>query len=466
MIEADMHFHFVGIGGIGMSSLAAIIRQQGAQVSGCDVDCSQKSVKNLVALGCEIYEGNNLPSCKDPSIDVLVFSTAIQNNNPELNAARKRGIPVIHRADLLAELTQKKTTIAVAGSHGKTTTTALIAHTLIQNNQDPTVIVGGMMHNLGSNARFGKGSLLVAEADESDRSFIKLYPSLAVITNIDLEHLDTYRNAADLKNTFQLFLKQLPETGKAFVCIDTQLTQEFVTELPPSIRKKITTYGLSPEAEIRLENPLIEDSKSSGTILIKKEKHPIAVPLAGIHNLLNATATFAIAREIGLSTPAINKAFETFLGVDQRFTYRGNFLGAEVFDDYGHHPTEIAHVLSVARTRSKGRVIVVFQPHRFTRTEKLWNSFIEVFTTSSIAHLIITDIYPASEVPIEGITGKRLAEAIATQRNNASTSFIESSPNHELIVTKLKEVLQKDDLLLFLGAGKINKLAEKLCKKI
>jgi len=465
MIQKNMHFHFVGIGGIGMSSLAAIVRQLGHRVSGCDADCSQKSIKNLISLGCTIFEGNNTQACNDSSIDTLVYSTAIQKNNPELDAARKRGIPVIHRAALLAELTQKKTTIAIAGSHGKTTTTALVAHVLTQCNQDPTVIVGGIMHNFNSNARFGKSALLVAEADESDRSFTQLYPSIAIITNIDLEHLDTYRDKTDLKHTFQAFLERLPRQGKAFVCIDTPLTREFLEELPPSIRQNVVTYGLSADATIRLENPVLEEQISSGTIVIEKIAYPITVPLAGIHNLLNATATFAVAKELGLSLSDSNKALETFLGVDQRFTYRGTFLGAEIFDDYGHHPTEIAHVLEVAKKRSKGRVIVVFQPHRFTRTEKLWDDFVTVFSTPTIAQLILTDIHPASETPIEGITGKQLALAIASKRNEGTTVFTEIEPNYEPIINKLKEVLQENDLLLFLGAGKINRLAEKLCKK-
>ena len=454
MIQKNMHFHFVGIGGIGMSSLAAIIRQLGHRVSGCDADCSQKSIQNLVSLGCTIFEGNNTPACNDSSIDTLVYSTAIQKNNPELAAARKRSIPVIHRAALLAELTQKKTT-----------TTALIAHILLKTEQDPTVIVGGIMHNLNSNAHYGKSNLLVAEADESDRSFTQLFPSIAVITNIDLEHLDTYRDKADLKETFQAFLAKLPWYGKAFVCIDTPLTQEFVTELPENLHQKVVTYGLSTDAAVVLSNPVLEKQQSSGTISINKTAFQLTVPLAGIHNLLNATAAFAVAQELGISAHKINEALESFMGIDQRFTYRGTFLGAEVFDDYGHHPTEIAHVLEVAKKRSKGKVVVVFQPHRFTRTEKLWDDFVTVFSTPTIAQLVLTDIHPASETPIEGITGKKLALAIASKRKEGTTTFSELEPDYEPLVTKLKAIVQENDLLLFLGAGKINRLAEKLCKK-
>ncbi len=474
MYKKNRHIHFVGIGGIGMSSIAAILKQQGYRISGCDADLSQKSVKNLVASGCEVFQGNNSETCKDFSIDILVHSTAIKLDNPELVYARKRGIPVVHRADMLAELTKKKYSIAISGSHGKTTTTSLISHLLIEAQLDPTVIVGGIMHNLGSNARYGKGDFLVAEADESDRSFVSLFPTLAVITNIDLEHLDVYRDGIDLKKTFLQFLERLPWYGKAFLCNDDTLTQELLQEMPKDMRSKVVTYGFKEGSDIYATNPDIESEDSSCVILVQnKEPFSITTRLSGRHNLLNSVVAVAVALEVGVSSMQIQSALLTFRGIDQRFTYRGVYKGAEVFDDYGHHPTEIENVLKVAlqriRTRGKGRLIVVFQPHRFSRTEKLWEAFVSVFSKSLVDHLIVTDIHPASEVPILGITGENLAKALAVEGGVKNVYYAAAGQNYDDIVKNLDVILKdsesnpKNDLLIFLGAGKINRLAEKIC---
>ncbi|HBL98480.1 TPA: UDP-N-acetylmuramate--L-alanine ligase [Candidatus Dependentiae bacterium] len=467
MYKKKRHIHFVGIGGIGMSSIAAILKQQGYQISGCDSDLGQKSVKNLLALGCDVSLGNNSASCIDLSIDILVHSTAIKMDSPELVRARERGIPVVHRADMLAELTKKKYSIAVSGSHGKTTTTSLIAHLLIEGRIDPTIIVGGIMHNLGSNARYGAGDFLVAEADESDRSFTTLFPSIAVITNIDLEHLDVYRDAADLKKTFLQFLERLPWYGKVFLCSDDKLARELLLEMPESIRRKTITYGFEAGAAVQAMNSCLESEYSSCDVLFGNKVMHLRTQLLGRHNLLNSIVAAAVAVECGVGFDVVESALQVFRGVDQRFTHRGVYRGAAVFDDYGHHPTEIDNMLTVAlrriKAQNKGRLIVVFQPHRFSRTEKLWEAFISVFSNGKVDHLIITDIHPASESPIAGITGERLVCDLVERGGMKNAYYVSAGGNYEDIVKKLDVLLQENDLLLFLGAGKINRLAEKLC---
>lgn len=455
------HIHFVGIGGIGMSGIATILRYQGFEISGCDLDVEQKSVKDLCSLGCQVFHGNNTTACQTAPIDILVYSSALKADNPEILAAQQRGIPTIARADMLAELMRTKYSIAISGAHGKTTTTSMISHILIEAGWDPTVIIGGHLTNLSTNARLGKGDFLVAEADESDRSFLRLHPSLAVVTNIDLEHLDMYKDLEDIKATFAQFLKNLPFYGKAFVCADDPNIQA----LGPLPQVKFVRFGTSDDADICAKDIVLGAQYSTCTIWKKSAPEPLGslyLTMPGRHNILNATAAVAVALDLGIPFPAIMSALANFKGVDRRFTFKGHFQGAELFDDYGHHPNEIKQTLAVARRRSQGKLIVAFQPHRYSRTQGLWNEFIEVFREGQIDHLIITDIYPASEAPIPGVTGKSFTEAIAAALPHLSITYVPFEEHFSSLKTEVQAVVQPKDLVLLLGAGKMNKLADKL----
>jgi UDP-N-acetylmuramate--alanine ligase len=453
------HIHFVGIGGIGMSGIAKILRNQGYHISGCDLDLEQKSVQELIQLGAHIYQGNNTPACHDSTIDVLVYSSAIAAQNPEILIAQERGIPTIPRALMLAELMRTKYSIAIAGSHGKTTTTSLISHILIEAQKDPTVIIGGHLKNISTNARWGTGDFLVAEADESDRSFLRLYPTLAVVTNIDLEHLDTYKDLDDIKNTFTQFLGNIPFYGKAIVCID----DPHIRSILPVSHVKTIKYGFDTSADFFAQEVILEKDHSLFNLYIKNQTKPVAqiqLAMPGKHNILNALAAIATARDLDISFETIALALKNFKGIERRFSYKGTYKGAEFFDDYGHHPTEIFHTLQVARRRAQKKLIVVFQPHRYTRTHKLWQDFIDIFAYSHIDHLIITDIYAASEQPIDNITSINLVTALKLKQPACSVSYVPFENSLDQLKAHLSPLVQDGDLVLLLGAGKVNKLAQ------
>lgn len=458
------HIHFVGIGGIGMSGIAKILKYQGYQVSGCDIDLEQKSVEDLISIGCQVFKGNNTPSCNDNSIDVLVYSSAIRSQDPEILAAQQRGVPTIPRALMLAELMRTKYSIAITGAHGKTTTTSLISHILIEAQKEPTVIIGGHLKSISSNAQWGSGEFLVAEVDESDRSLLRLYPTLAVVTNIDLEHLDTYSDINDIKNTFTQFLANIPFYGKAFVCID----DPHIRSILPLPHIKTIKYGLDEAlADIYGTNLILEKNHSTFTLCSKQHDLPlfdIYLNMPGKHNVLNALAAIAVSLDLDIPIEVIAKALESFKGVDRRFTFKGLYKGAEFFDDYGHHPTEIFNTLLVARKRAQKKLIVVFQPQRYSRTHKLWQDFINVFAYSPIDHLIITDIYPASEAPIEGVTSVELAKALQEKQPGCTVSYIPYDLELNGIAKQVEHIASQDDLVLLLGAGKVNKLAKILIK--
>lgn len=458
--QKKQHIHFVGIGGIGMSGIAMILHHQGYRISGCDADVHQKSVIDLQTHGCSVYAGNNTHECHDNSIDIMVYSSAIQADNPEILWARERGIPIIQRAAMLAEIMRTKFSIAVAGAHGKTTTTSMIAHILLEAQLDPTIIVGGHVQNMSTNARFGQGDILVAEADESDRSFLKLYPSWAVITNLDLEHIDVYKNLDEVKQAFKKFLENLPFYGKAFVGID----DEHVRSMLPLHQIKTISYGLHHEADVSARDIITHARYSTCTLWRKHDITPMGslyLTMPGIHNIQNATAAVAVALDLGVPFPTIAQALAHFRGVDRRFSYRGMYAGSELFDDYGHHPTEIDRTLTVARRRSQGKLIVAFQLHRYSRTQGLWQEFISVFMQHKIDHLIITDIYGASEQPIASITGARFAESLQQQTSYA-VSYVPQDKNWESLCAHVRSIAQPDDLVLLLGAGKINQVADLL----
>jgi len=455
------HIHFVGIGGIGMSGIATILKYQGYTISGCDSDLDQHSIKNLKQIGCSIAQGNNTPACADISIDIVVYSSAIQGNNPEIIAAQQRGIATIPRALMLAELMRTKYSVAIAGSHGKTTTTSLISHILIEAQIDPTVIIGGHLQTISNNARFGESDFLVAEADESDRSFLHLQPTLAVVTNIDLEHLETYKDLDDIKRTFQQFLARLPFYGKAFVCAD----DENLASILPISHVTTVKYGLDTRNDIFAQNIQLNATNSTFDVYQKQKLlGRVHLNMPGKHNVLNALGALALSLDLEIPFDTIAAALANFQGVDQRFTYRGTFQGARLFDDYGHHPKEIELTLEVARQCTKNKICVIFQPHRYTRTYHLWNNFLEVFLNSKIDTLLITDIWPASEQPIPNVTSSRLAQELQAHNPAFTVSYAPYNRSLAEIEAYVRANAHNYDLILFLGAGKVNKLTHTLLK--
>jgi len=456
MYKKKAHVHFLGIGGIGMSGIATVLKQQGYTISGCDTDLEQSSVRQLQEIGCAIYRGNNSPECARAGADVLVYSSAVTQDHPEIVAARARGIPAIPRALMLAELMRTKYSIAVAGSHGKTTTTSLVSHILIEAGLDPTVIIGGHLKSISHNARCGTGDFLVAEADESDRSLVSLHATIGLVTNIDLEHLETYKDLDDIKKTFDQFLHCLPFYGLAVICDDDPGARSLL----PISHVRTITYGTTPRADLYATDLTLRPDSChfvvhrNGTTL-----GPVTLAMPGAHNALNALGAIALAHALEVPFSQIQKALASFKGVERRFSFNGSYRGAQLFDDYGHHPNEIHHVLTVARARAKGKLIVIFQPHRYTRTHMLWDDFVSVFCEGGIDHLVLTDIYPASELPIPGITSKRLARAIDTRKPPCCVDYIPFENTFEQLRGALDRIVQEGDLVLLLGAGKVNTMA-------
>ncbi|HJM68474.1 MAG TPA: UDP-N-acetylmuramate--L-alanine ligase [Candidatus Babeliales bacterium] len=461
MYRKKAHVHFMGIGGIGMSGIATILKAQGFTVSGCDQDILQKSVIDLKASGCSIEDHHNSSICQDSSIDVLVYSSAIQADNQEILLAQQRSIPVIPRALMLAELMRTKFSIAVAGSHGKTTTTSMVSHILIESKLDPTVIIGGHLIGQSTNAQLGKGDFLVAEADESDRSFLKLQATLGIVTNIDLEHLETYKDLDDIKQTYMQFLNNLPFYGKAIMCIDDPVIQS----LMPLTHIKTIKYGLSKTADLYAKNIDLQPAYSTFDLYKKdctESLGTIKINMPGKHNILNCLAAIAVSLDLKVPFTSIAAALDTFKGIERRFSYCGSFKGAEFFDDYGHHPREIESTLKVARKRSKNKLHVFFQPHRYSRTFHLWKDFLRVFEESNIDSLVITDIYAASESPIEGVSSKKFVEALLAQNPSFKVTYIPYENDLSSLISQAYITTDPDDLLLFLGAGKINTIFDKL----
>lgn len=472
MYKKREHIHFMGIGGIGMSGIAEILKLRGYAVSGCDLGHGGKTLEHLAAIGCTIYEGHDVSHIHHA--DVLVYSSAVKQSDPEVVAGMAKGIPVIQRALMLGELMRTKYSVAISGAHGKTTTTSLLAHIMIEAGRMPTVVVGGVLKNIANNAQMGSGEIFIAEADESDRSLLYLNPTMAVVTNIDAEHLDTYRDLDDIKDTFKGFLARLPFYGKACVCIDDPNIRA-ILPLPhvPTLR-----YGFSDDADLQGGNVVLDAMASTFDVYrnqckpgsLEREKHllgSVFLNTPGRHNASNALAAIAVALEFDVPFAVIAQALSTFKGVERRFEFKGTYKGAEIFDDYGHHPTEIKATLKVAQKRAKKDLHIIFQPHRFSRTEKLWQDFVEVFSSDfsapigQIKTLLITDIYAASEEPIPGITSELLVAAIKKYNPKLSVVYV---PTYEGLAGAIKEQLQEGDLLLTIGAGRVNLVAEALAK--
>lgn len=457
------HIHFIGIGGIGMSGIAKILTSEGYTISGCDKNLDQKSIQELLQYDCAIYEGNNTSECYHESVKIVVYSSAIDEHNEEIKVFQTRGIPTIPRALMLAEIMRKKYSIAITGAHGKTTTTSLLAHILIDSSCDPTVIIGGRLKSIASNAQNGTGEFLVAEADESDRSFLKLHPTLAVVTNIDLEHLETYKDIDDIKAAFTQFLSNVPFYGKAIVCFEDPHIRSL---LPLLTSIKVITYGFDTHADFFVQDSFFGPDYSTCTVIKKGHDEPLGtlfIPMPGKHNVLNALAALVAAMEVGVSFEVCAQALSRFQGIERRFTSRGTFQGARLIDDYAHHPTEIAVTLSVALNQKPQNLIVVWQPHRYIRTQRLWNDFMDLFLQSSIDQLVIVDVYGAGEKPIEGITGARFAEELQEKKPLYPVTYIPYDiHNKKNLATYLKNATSEGDLVLLMGAGSINKIVEEL----
>lgn len=460
MHKKNTHLHFVGIGGIGMSAIALVLKKQGYTISGCDTVIDQKNLINLQALGCPIYAGNNSTDCNDDSIDVLVYSTAIDKDNPEIQRALHRNIPVVHRSALLAFLMRSKHSIAITGSHGKTTTTSMTAHLLLQAGIDPTVLIGGNLNSIQSNAHAGTSDFLVAEADESDRSLLNLDPTIAILTNIDFDHAETYADLDDITQTFIQFLYRIPFYGKAIVCADDPL----IAKLLPLKDLPTVSYGFSNTADWVIKNCMLQEESSTFTLQYQNKIFgPCVLLMPGKHNVLNATAAFIAGYQIGIAPEKLIQGLQTFTGVDRRFTLKGvTATRARIIDDYGHHPVEINNTITIARAQTQGKLIMAFQLHRYSRTKALWDEFLAMFAQSPLDELIITDIYAASETPLESITGQNFATALQAKNPPFKVTYLAVDPQFETIVSYLKNKLEEDALLILQGAGTINQLAQKL----
>jgi UDP-N-acetylmuramate--alanine ligase len=448
MFTTSQHAHFIGIGGIGMSGIAEILLSLGMKVSGSDLRRGPVTDR-LAQLGATVYEGHEAGNVAGAT--VVVTSSAVGATNPEVVEAHARKIPVIQRAEMLAELMRLKYGIAIAGMHGKTTTTSMVASVLTAGGLDPTVVVGGRVDALGSNARLGTTQYLVAEADESDRSFLKLSPILAVVTNLDREHMDCYRDMADVERVFLDFMDKVPFYGAVTACLDNAP----LAGILPRARRRVFTYGVAAEADFRLEHVEAGQGRFA-RFLVQTAQGPLgpfALHVPGRHNVLNATAAVAIARQLEVSPEKIAEGLGHFRGVDRRFQHRGEARGVTVVDDYGHHPTEIRATLAAARECGHGRIHVVFQPHRFSRTLDLLEEFGGAFRDADT--VVVLPIYAASEEPIPGVTAERLAAKIAGPQ-------VEFAPDFAAAVAAVSAQAREGDLILTLGAGSVSQLAPQI----
>ncbi len=447
-IPRTCRVHFVGIGGIGMSGIAEVLLNLNYHVSGSDL-AENEVTSRLEKLGARIARGHAEGNLKEA--DVVVVSSAIQPDNPEVVAARRRGVPVIPRAEMLAELMRLKRGIAVAGAHGKTTTTSLLGAVLARAGYDPTLVIGGRVNSLGSNARLGQGEFLVAEADESDGSFLKLRPTYAIITNIDPEHLDHFGTVERIKDAFVQFANQVPFYGLVAACLDNRNVREIL----PRIEKRVITYGIAAPAEYRAEQLTFGAAEVSFDLLRRGQSvGRLRLRMIGRHNVQNALGVIAIADEIGVSFADVKSAFDDFQGVERRFTIRGEIDGITVIDDYGHHPTEIKATLEAAHQALKRRLVVVFQPHRFTRTRDLEKEFFTAFDYAN--QVVVMDIYAASEQPIPNVSGYRLFVGIR-DHGHPNATFI---PDRPQVVNWLLENTRSGDLVITQGAGDVWKVGK------
>jgi UDP-N-acetylmuramate--alanine ligase len=460
MFAKIQRVHFVGIGGIGMSGIAEVLLNLGYKISGSDLKTSSVT-QRLAGLGAIIFEGHRAENVA--GAEVVVTSSAIAADNPEVVESHQNHIPVIQRAEMLSELMRLKYGIAIAGMHGKTTTTSMVAAVLAAGGLDPTVVVGGRVDAMGSNARLGKSQYLVAEADESDRSFLKLTPILSVVTNIDREHMDCYRNMGAVKRAFLEFMDRVPFYGIIVACNDDPVLRRLL----PSVRRRVLTYGTRRGSDFRIKPGLAsiaagEDRPVSNFRVSYKENDlgNFSLHVPGTHNILNATAAIAVGVGLDISIEQIRSALDSFRGVDRRFQLRGKAGGVSVIDDYGHHPTEIRATLAAARQCGFRKIHVIFQPHRYSRTRDLMDEFAAAFKDADA--LFVLDIYAASEQPIDGITGEALARNISERGEIAARyqgSFAE-------VAASVVSDCRPGDMVLTLGAGNVSQLGPMILEKL
>src|SRR5579884_3098729 len=471
MFAKIQRIHFVGIGGIGMSGIAEVLLNLGYKISGSDLKRSSVTGR-LEALGAKIFEGHRAENVT--GAEVVVTSSAISSDNPELDEAHRLHIPVIQRAEMLAELMRLKYGIAVGGMHGKTTTTSMIAAVLAAGGLDPTVVVGGRVDAMGSNARLGRSQYLVAEADESDRSFLKLSPIIAVVTNIDREHMDCYRNMLDVKRAFVEFMDRVPFYGIVVACNDDPILQRVLSRL----KRRMVTYGTTVASDFQI-HPMDDERSHPGrprpgradadvqpcvnsfkVHFREKDLGRFRLHVPGLHNVLNATAAIAVGVGLDIPIPQIQEALENFRGVDRRFQLRGTVGGIAVVDDYGHHPTEIRATLAAARQCGYRKIHVVFQPHRYTRTRDLMDEFATAFHDAD--SLSVLDIYAASEQPIDGVTGEALARRISEHGDPPA----EYAPSFDDAVRAAVNIAREGDMILTLGAGSVSQLGPMVLERL
>jgi UDP-N-acetylmuramate--alanine ligase len=460
MFAKIQRIHFVGMGGIGMSGIAEVLLNLGYKISGSDLKSSPVT-QRLASLGAATFEGHVAENVQ--GADVVVTSSAIAADNPEVAEARKLHIPVIQRAEMLAELMRLKYGVAIAGMHGKTTTTSMVAAVLASGGLDPTVVVGGRVDAMGSNARLGKSQYLVAEADESDRSFLKLSPILSVVTNIDREHMDCYRNMRDVKQTFLDFMDRVPFYGMIVACNDDPILRKLLLQ----VQRRVVTYGTRRGSDFFIKPGAVEPQPGQHRPLSHfrvsyrgRDLGDFMLHVPGLHNILNATAAVAVGVGLDLTIENIRAALENFRGVDRRFQLRGRAAGISVIDDYGHHPTEIKATLAAARQCGFRKIHVIFQPHRYTRTQELMDEFAVAFHDADT--LCVLDIYAASERPIEGITGETLAERIRTL-GGRDASYVSSFSK---AVEQVSARAEDGDMILTLGAGSVSQLGPLILHRI
>lgn len=449
--------HFVGIGGIGMSGIAEVLHNLGYDVQGSDQN-DGANVQRLRDKGIPVHIGHRAENLGDA--EVVVASSAIKQDNPERVAARERNIPMVRRAEMLAELMRFKKAIAIGGTHGKTTTTTMVSTLLVAGGLDPTVINGGIINDLGTNARMGDGEWMVVEADESDGTFLRLPADVAVVTNIDPEHLDHYGDYEAVKQAFTTFVENVPFYGFGVMCLDHPEVQAQVAKITD---RRVVTYGENPQAEIRFCD--VEPIGASSKFSIERRDRrsgeveridDLVLPMPGRYNISNATAAIAIALELGVSADAIREGISSFGGVRRRFTHTGSWNGVEIYDDYAHHPVEISSVLSAARQASSGKVIAVKQPHRYTRLESLFGDFCACFNDAD--HVLIAPVYEAGEKPIEGINASTLAEGLRSGGHRSAVAI----EGPEVIAQKIAEIAEPGDYVIFLGAGSVSQWAHAL----
>lgn len=446
--------HFVGIGGIGMSGIAEVLHNLGYQVQGSD-QAESANVQRLRDKGIECFVGHRAENLG--SAEVVVVSTAIRKDNPELLAARERLLPVVRRAEMLAELMRFRQAIAIGGTHGKTTTTSMVATLLEAGGLDPTVINGGIINAYGTNAHMGEGEWMVVEADESDGTFLKLPAEIAVVTNIDPEHLDHYGSFDKVRKAFRRFVENVPFYGFGVMCIDHPEVQALVGRIED---RRLVTYGENPQADVRFSNLRVEGASSTFDLAIRDRRSgeilrmsDLVLPMPGRHNVSNATAAIAVAHELGLDEAAIRKGLASFGGVKRRFTRTGSWNGAEIFDDYGHHPVEIKAVLSAARQGCRGRIVAIAQPHRYTRLRDLFDDFAACFNDADT--VLVAPVYAAGEEPIADVNSETLVSRIRAGGHKDARHV--NSPDQ--LAPLVRELVGQGDFVVFLGAGSITQWA-------